>query len=118
MAVNGSAGTRAGPHAEARILADRPGSATPRPARFEALVLPHLDAAYSLARFLSRDPEAARDIVQEACLRAFRSIDACRSVDARPWLFAIVRNWLPHLGRSAAVPSGDRAPRRCGQAAP
>ena len=97
-----------GRHAEARIVAERLGSAA-APARFEALVLPHLDAAYNLARFLSRDPEAARDIVQEACLRAFRSIDACRGVDARPWLFAIVRNcfytWAEaRRSRPATVP--------------
>ncbi len=60
--------------------------------RFETLVLPHLDAAYTLARYFMRDAEEARDAAQEALLRALRSADQCRSDDARPWLLAIVRN--------------------------
>ena len=59
---------------------------------FEALVLPHLDAAYNLARWLLRDPSAAEDAVQEASLRAFRYIDSLRGDDARAWLLGIVRN--------------------------
>ncbi len=59
---------------------------------FEDLFLPYLDAAYSLARFLARDPSAADDIVQEAFLRAFRSFGTYRGGDARSWLLAIVRN--------------------------
>ncbi|HEY6355062.1 MAG TPA: sigma-70 family RNA polymerase sigma factor [Burkholderiaceae bacterium] len=59
---------------------------------FEALVLPHLDAAYNLARWLLRDPAAAEDAVQEASLRAFRYIDSLRGDDARAWLLGIVRN--------------------------
>jgi RNA polymerase sigma-70 factor (ECF subfamily) len=59
---------------------------------FEALVLPHLDAAYNLARWLLRDPTAAEDAVQEASLRAFRYIDSLRGDDARAWLLGIVRN--------------------------
>lgn len=62
--------------------------------RFEALVLPHLDAAYNLARWLARDPDDARDIVQEACLRAWRYFASCREGEARPWLLGIVRNTL------------------------
>jgi RNA polymerase sigma-70 factor, ECF subfamily len=60
--------------------------------RFEALVLPHLNAAYRLARWLARSPGDADDVVQEAYLRAFRSFDTLRSQDARAWLLAIVRN--------------------------
>ena len=60
--------------------------------RFEAQVLPHLDAAYRLARWLTRSPGDADDVVQEAFLRAFRSFDSLRSADARSWLLAIVRN--------------------------
>ena len=56
------------------------------------MVLPHLDAAYNLARFLSRDPAAADDIVQESFLRAFRAFDGFRGGDAKSWLLAIVRN--------------------------
>jgi RNA polymerase sigma-70 factor (ECF subfamily) len=60
--------------------------------RFEAQVLPHLDAAYRLARWLVRSPGDADDVVQEALLRAFRAFDALRNADARAWLLAIVRN--------------------------
>jgi len=61
-------------------------------ARFERLVLPHLDAAYSLATWLVRDDAQAEEAVQESCLRAFRYFDALRGDDARPWLLGIVRN--------------------------
>jgi RNA polymerase sigma-70 factor, ECF subfamily len=60
--------------------------------RFEALVLPHLDAAYRLARWLSRSPGDADDIVQEAFMRAWRAFDSLRAPDARAWLLTIVRN--------------------------
>jgi RNA polymerase sigma-70 factor, ECF subfamily len=60
--------------------------------RFEAQALPHLDAAYNLARWLSRSPADAEDIVQDAMLRAYRAFDGFRGGDARPWLLAIVRN--------------------------
>ena len=60
--------------------------------QFEAQALPHLDAAYNLARWLSRSPEDAQDIVQDAMLRAFRAFDGFRGGDIKPWLLAIVRN--------------------------
>jgi RNA polymerase sigma-70 factor (ECF subfamily) len=60
--------------------------------RFEACVLPYLDAAYNLARYLLRDPHEAEDAVQEACLRAIRHFDGFRGVDGRAWLLSIVRN--------------------------
>lgn len=60
--------------------------------RFEALVLPHLDAAHRLARWLCRSPGDADDIVQEAFVRAYRGFDGLRNPDARAWLLAIVRN--------------------------
>jgi RNA polymerase sigma factor (sigma-70 family) len=60
--------------------------------RFEALVLPHLDAAYRFARWLSRSPGDADDLVQEAVLRAFRGFDALRGSDVKAWLLTIVRN--------------------------
>jgi RNA polymerase sigma-70 factor, ECF subfamily len=60
--------------------------------RFEAQVLPHLDAAHRLARWLCRSPSDADDIVQEAFMRAYRAFDSLRSSDARAWLLAIVRN--------------------------
>lgn len=66
--------------------------------RFRLVMLPHLDAAFSLARYLSRDPDAAEEIVQNAFLRAFRSFEGFRGDAAKAWLFAIVRNccmdWL------------------------
>jgi RNA polymerase sigma-70 factor (ECF subfamily) len=61
-------------------------------ASFEAAILPHLDAAYTLARYLMRDPHDAEDAVQDACLRALRYFDTFRGGDARAWLLAIVRN--------------------------
>jgi RNA polymerase sigma-70 factor (ECF subfamily) len=69
-----------------------------RLALFEKSVLPHLDAAYNLARWLTRNDHDAQDVVQEAFLRAFRFYEGMRGSDARPWLLAIVRNtgysWL------------------------
>lgn len=61
-------------------------------AYFEQLVVPHLAAAYNLARWLLRNDHDAEDVVQEACLRAYRSIDGLRGSDARAWILAIVRN--------------------------
>jgi RNA polymerase sigma factor (sigma-70 family) len=63
-----------------------------RSSRFDRLVLPHLDAAYNLARWLARDPQKAEDIVQDAFVRALRFFDGFRGGDAKPWLLAIVRN--------------------------
>ena len=61
--------------------------------RFEARVLPHLDAAHNLARWLLRDAAAAEDATQEAALRAFRYFASLRDgEDAKPWLLGIVRN--------------------------
>ena len=77
-------------------------SQTDRTQRFEAAMLPHLDAAYNLARWLLRDEQNAQDVVQEAYLRAFRFFDSFRGGDARPWLLSIVRNacftWLRERG--------------------
>jgi RNA polymerase sigma-70 factor, ECF subfamily len=60
--------------------------------RFEQAILPHLDAAYNLARWLMRDEDEAADAVQDACLRALRFIGGFRGGDGRSWLLAIVRN--------------------------
>src|SRR6201998_1284142 len=59
---------------------------------FEQAVLPHLDAAYNLARWLTRNRQDADDVVQEAYLRAFRFFPGFRGGDARAWLLKIVRN--------------------------
>ena len=76
--------------------------------RFEAQVLPHLDAAYRFARWLSHSPGDADDVVQEAILRAFRGFDGLRGSDAKAWLLAIVRNChstaLKQQQRRAFVP--------------
>jgi RNA polymerase sigma factor (sigma-70 family) len=60
--------------------------------RFEAQVVPHLDAAYRFARWLTRSPDNAEDVVQDAFLRAFRGFDALRGPDVKAWLLTIVRN--------------------------
>jgi len=59
---------------------------------FEQVVLPHLDAAYNLARWLVRNPHDAEDVVQEACLRAVRFFGGYQQGNARAWLLRIVRN--------------------------
>jgi RNA polymerase sigma-70 factor (ECF subfamily) len=59
---------------------------------FEQVVLPHLNAAYNLARWLTRDEHDAEDVVQDAFVRALRFFDGFRGDDARAWLLAIVRN--------------------------
>jgi RNA polymerase sigma-70 factor (ECF subfamily) len=61
-------------------------------ARFERIVLPYLDDAYTLARYLVRDEHDAQDVVQEAALRAFRYFGGYSGGDARSWLLTIVRN--------------------------
>ena len=64
----------------------------PGDTRFERVVLPHLDAAYTLARYLTKDVSEAEDATQEAILRAVRYIHTLRNdADARAWLLAIVR---------------------------
>jgi len=64
------------------------------PARFEDVVLPHLDAAYTLARYLMRNAQDAEDVVQDACLRALKYFEGFRgeATSARAWLLTIVRN--------------------------
>jgi RNA polymerase sigma-70 factor, ECF subfamily len=65
---------------------------------FEQIVVPHLDAAYNLARWLVRSPADAEDVVQDACLRAVRFFEGFRGGDSRAWVLKIVRNtcysWL------------------------
>jgi len=69
-----------------------------RARRFEAVVLPHLPAAYNLARWIARNDADSADVVQEAMTRAFRYFDGFRGGDPRSWLLQIVRNtaysWL------------------------
>jgi RNA polymerase sigma-70 factor (ECF subfamily) len=63
-----------------------------RAQRFGELIEPLLNDAYTFARYLARDASVAEDIVQDACLRAFRHVDTLRGNEARPWLLKIVRN--------------------------
>ena len=68
--------------------------------QFETAVLPHLDSAYTLARYLLRDPHDAEDAVQEAYLRALRHFGGFRGEEPRAWLLAIVRNTCHSWRRS------------------
>jgi RNA polymerase sigma-70 factor (ECF subfamily) len=83
---------------------------------FEAQALPHLDAAYNLARWLTRSPAEADDVVQEAMLRAFRAFDGLRGGDAKPWLLAIVRNCFLTSARAARDRKIIPLPERDGEA--
>jgi RNA polymerase sigma-70 factor (ECF subfamily) len=78
--------------------------------RFEKIVLPHLDAAYSLARWLTRNDADASDVVQEASMRALLYFDGYRGGDAKSWLLKIVRHasygWLAR-NRPADITSLD-----------
>ena len=84
--------------------------------RFETALLPHLDAAYDLARWLTRNDRDADDVVQEAYLRALRFIDGLRGDDGRAWLLTIVRRtcytWLARQrdARETALVAVDDQP--------
>ena len=73
-------------------------AADDRTRRFELLAMPHLDAAFNLARWLTGNAADAEDVVQDAYLRAFRYLEAFRGDNFRVWLLTIVRNtfldWL------------------------
>lgn len=72
---------------------------------FEATVLPHLDAAFNFARWLTRNDAEAEDVVQDACVRALRYFSSLRDDDARAWFFAIVRNtWYTRVARRSGPP--------------
>jgi RNA polymerase sigma-70 factor (ECF subfamily) len=71
--------------------------------RFERIVLPHLDDAYTLARYLLRDQHDAQDAVQDAVLRALRYFETYREGDARAWLLTIVRNCCLTRHRKARI---------------
>ncbi len=79
--------------------------------RFNEIAVPHLDAAYNLARWLTRNENDAEDVVQEAYLRAFKFFDGYRGGDARAWILKIVRHtcftWLARNRPAELVPSGD-----------
>jgi RNA polymerase sigma factor (sigma-70 family) len=83
---------------EKTFAGDDQGRESRRFGRFEDTVLPHLDAAYDLARWLTRSDDQAEDILQAACLRALRFFATFQGGNARAWLLTIVRNtfynWL------------------------
>ena len=80
-----------------------------RPRVFEETVLPHLDAAFNYARWLTRNDADAEDVVQDACVRAMRFLSSLRDDDARAWLFTIVRNtWYSRVSRKAKATEGTR----------
>jgi RNA polymerase sigma-70 factor (ECF subfamily) len=73
---------------------------------FEQAILPHLDAAWNLARWLTRNPQDAEGVVQEAYLRAFRFFDSFHGGDGKAWLLAVVRNTcMTWLGKKTATSS-------------
>src|SRR5258708_35343854 len=81
---------------------------------FEELILPHLDAAHNLARWLTRNEQDACDVVQEASMRAFRFFAGYKGGDGKYWLLEIVSNtsftWLRREKRNLqAVPFDDRS---------
>ena len=76
--------------------------------RFEAEALPHLDAAYNFARWLTRSEADAEDIVQEAMLRAFKGFGGFRGENIKPWLLTIVRNcWLSRARGAKRMPTSS-----------
>jgi RNA polymerase sigma-70 factor, ECF subfamily len=78
---------------EARPLAEQErGMTLPGPGDFEQVVLPHLNAAHNLARWLVGDAILAEDVVQDAALRALSYFGSYRGGDGRAWLLRIVRN--------------------------
>lgn len=75
--------------------------------RFEECMLPHLDAAYNLARWLTRNDLDAEDVVQESYLRALKFFESFHSTDSRPWLLAIVRNTFLTMKRQQCAHEGE-----------
>ena len=110
-AASGNGSRQTPPTAEPRPVRVSPMSAAERKKLFAKVVLPHLDDAYVLARWLTKNGTDAEDIVQEASLRAFRAIDQFAYGDARIWLLTIVRHtayrWLRKNRPSALVLGED-----------
>ncbi len=70
---------------------------------FQEVVVPHLDAAFNYARWLTKNDADAEDVVQDATIRAFRYLSSLRNDDARAWLLAIVRNiWYGRVAQQGA----------------
>ena len=86
-------------------------SAAQRKKLFAQVVLPHLDDAYALARWLTSNGADAEDVVQDACLRAFRAIGQYAQGDARVWVLTIGATPLPGCAKPTFGPRGGRRPR-------
>jgi RNA polymerase sigma-70 factor (ECF subfamily) len=90
---------------------DLPVDRETKPKRFEHVIMPHLDAAYNLARWLTRSDSDAQDVVQEATLRAYKYFDGFEGENAAAWLLAIVRNscftWLRRNRPAQEVAGSD-----------
>ena len=103
------AGRRPFPQApdERRCRSTRPNDDPDKARRFREAALPHLDDAYTLARYLLRDATDAEDAVQECYLRALKHFDSYRGPAMKPWLFAILRNVCrAEFARRATAPTG------------
>jgi RNA polymerase sigma-70 factor (ECF subfamily) len=91
------------------MSAARPAAAS----RFEQVVLPQLDAAYNLARWLTRNASDAEDVVQDACERALKYFDAFHGGDPKAWLLTIVRHagydWIRRNRPAEFIPDGAEA---------
>ena len=96
-----------------------PGSSSPGAGHvqeFQRQILPHLDGAYNLARYLTRDAVLSEDVVQDALVRAFRAFDQFRGGSPREWLFAILHNGFVSTRRQMArrpqaeLPADDERP--------
>ncbi|HEV3239892.1 MAG TPA: sigma-70 family RNA polymerase sigma factor [Casimicrobiaceae bacterium] len=83
------------------------------PSRFEQVVLPHLDAAYNLARWLTRNVNDAEDVVQDACERAIKYFGAFHGNEPKAWFLTIVRHagydWIKRNRPAEFVPDGTEA---------
>ncbi len=78
------------------------------PRVFRRDVLPHLNAAFNYARWLTKNDAEAEDVVQDACVRAMRYFSSFRDDDARAWLFTIVRNaWYSRISRRPGVADAE-----------
>jgi RNA polymerase sigma-70 factor (ECF subfamily) len=110
--IENSASDRIVPEPKARQVVKQP---TDKPrsklALFEETILPHLNTAYNLARWLTRNEHDAQDVVQESYLRAFRFFEGYQGGDPKAWLLAIVRNtcntWLRREDRGQKIIAFD-----------
>jgi RNA polymerase sigma-70 factor (ECF subfamily) len=110
--IENSASNRVVPKPKAQQVvkqpSDKPGS---KLELFEEMILPHLNTAYNLARWLTRNEHDAQDVVQESYLRAFRFFEGYQGGDPKAWLLAIVRNtfntWLRRQDRGRKVIAFD-----------